>query len=128
MLNTKLKHIALEYQDKKNADIFFIDILGLKNIKNFSVSADLSYDIFGIKKELEAFVYGNESVNFEIFITDKTNNTKSYYHVCIGVDDKKEFIRKCEKNNLKPFFVKKGDRKILFVKDFSNNLYEIKDN
>ena len=49
---TILKHVALQYSDKKQADTFFSKILGLQLKKTFTISKDLSFEIFGIKEEI----------------------------------------------------------------------------
>lgn len=123
--NVTTQHVALQYAEKEKADIFFKEILGLKLIKEFKLQENLSKQIFDVSEEVDVFVYGNESVVFEIFITPHTTDYV-FNHVCIKVPDKKDFVKKCEKNNLKPFFVDKGDKKLLFTKDYFDNLYEVK--
>jgi len=71
-------------------------------------------------------VYSNESSYFEIFYT-KDVKKPSYEHVCIEVDNKEEFVNRCKKFNIDPIFVKKGEKELLFVKDFSGNLFEVTD-
>ena len=123
---TILKHVALQYSDKKQADIFFSKILGLELKKTFNISNDLSYEIFGIKEEILIVVYKNENTCFEIFITDKKTESK-FEHTCIQINNKEEFIERCKKNGIKPLFVKKGEKILLFIKDFAGNLFEIKE-
>jgi hypothetical protein len=124
-MKTIIQHIALQYTNKKQADIFFKKILGLNLIKNFNVSKELAKQIFNISEDVEVFVYGNDSIVFEIFIT-KQKQIHVFNHVCIKIDDKEEFFNKCNKHKLKPYYVKKEDKKLLFLRDHSNNLYEIK--
>jgi len=123
--NVTMQHVALQYAEKEKADIFFKEILGLDFIKDFKLSVELSKQIFDVSEEVDVFVYGNEDVVFEIFITPHTTDYV-FNHVCIKVPDKEDFVKKCEKNNLKPFFVEKGDKKLLFTKDYFDNLYEVK--
>ena len=124
-MKTTIQHIALQYTDKKQADIFFKEILGLSLIKNFNVSEELAKQIFNISEEVEVFVYGNDDSTFEIFIAQK-KQLDVFNHVCIKIDDKEEFFNNCNKYKLKPYYVIKEDKKILFLRDYSNNLYEIK--
>jgi hypothetical protein len=124
-MKTIVQHIALQYKNKKEADIFLKKILGLSSIKNFNVSKELAKQIFNISEEVEVFVYGNESINFEIFIT-KQKQLHFFNHVCIKIEDKKEFFNKCNEYKLKPYYVEKEGKKLLFLRDYSNNLYEIK--
>jgi len=61
-----------------------------------------------------------------VFIS-KSNRTPGYEHICIEVEDKKEFIDRCKKYGIEPLVIKKEGKDLLFVRDFSNNLYEIKE-
>jgi len=123
---TILKHVALQYSDKKQADIFFTKILEMQLQKTFTISKDLTYDIFGIREEILIAVYENENTCFEIFITDKQTDY-SFEHTCIQIDNKEELIKRCKKYGIKPLFVKKGEKTLLFIKDFAGNLFEIKE-
>jgi hypothetical protein len=122
---TTIMHIALNYPDKEKADVFFIEILNLKLQKSFSLNPDLSKQIFNLSEQVDVFVYGDDFTVFEVFITEKKVR-HSFEHVCIKIDDKKEFIEKCKKYRLKIYQVNKDEKKLLFVKDFSGNLYEVK--
>ena len=123
---TILKHVALQYSDKKQADIFFIKVLGLQLQKTFTISEKLTYDIFGIKEEILITVYENENTCFEIFITEKQTNN-NFEHTCIQINNKEEFIKRCLNYGIKPIYVKKGEKTLLFIKDFAGNLFEIKE-
>jgi hypothetical protein len=57
-MKTTIQHIALQYADKKQADIFFKKILGLDLIKNFNISKELAKQIFNKPEEVKVFVYG----------------------------------------------------------------------
>lgn len=123
---TILKHVALQYSDRKQAEIFFIKVLGMQLQKTFTISEELTNEIFGIKEEMLIDVYQNENACFEIFITDKQTDY-SYEHTCIQINNKEEFIDRCKKYGVEPIFVKKGLKTLLFIKDFAGNLFEIKE-
>jgi catechol 2,3-dioxygenase-like lactoylglutathione lyase family enzyme len=123
---TSVLHVALQYSDKKKADIFFTKILELNIIKSFIISEQLSNEIFGLKKEVRVIVYANKKISFEIFITDKKTNYL-YEHICIEIISKDMFIKRCNKYGVKPIYVKKEDRTLLFIRDFEGNLFEIKE-
>jgi len=122
----KTKHIALQYSDRKKAEIFFNKILLIQLNKTFTISKELSNDIFDIKEEVIVDVYSNGDSYFEVFITNiKTNY--NYEHICIEVENEEEFVKRCKKYKIEPKYVKKGNRELLFIRDFSGNLYEIKE-
>jgi len=121
-----LNHIALQCSDSEKAKIFFTEILGLPLEKKFVVSKELSERIFGIVKDVEVEVYSNNRVRFEVFIIQNEEN-HGFEHVCVEIDNKKEFIELCNKYDLKTIIIEKNGKNLLFVKDFSGNLFEIKE-
>jgi len=123
---TKILHSALHYSDRKQAEIFFTKILELKLKKTFTLSKDLSNNIFKINEEVTVDVYSNDEACFEVFIT-KIKIEHGYEHICIEIDDKEEFIKRCRKYKIEPKIVKKGAKTLLFIKDFLGNLFEIKE-
>lgn len=123
---TKILHIALQYKDRKQAEIFFTKVLKLNLIKTFDLSKELSNQIFGKNEDAIVDVYANDYSCFEIFIS-KTLINHNYEHTCIEIKDKEEFINRCKKYGIEPFFVKKDLKKLLFIKDYAGNLYEIKE-
>jgi len=125
-MKTRLNHVALQYSDKSKAKIFFTDILKIPKIRSFSLNNDLSENIFGLKENVDIDVYDNGEVRFEVFYTGKLNKS-SFSHFCIEIENKQDFIEICKKNGLNPFIIKKDQKELLFVKDFSNNLYEVKE-
>jgi catechol 2,3-dioxygenase-like lactoylglutathione lyase family enzyme len=121
-----IKHIALECEDKEKAKIFFTDILGLPLTREFEISSQLSKSIFEIDEACQIISFDDGNTFFEIFIT-KRSHSKNYDHVCIEVDEMKEFISRCKNKGINPIIVSKGEKSLIFIEDFSNNLYEIKE-
>ena len=68
---TILQHVAINYKDKEKADIFFTKILDLKLQKSFSLTSELSKQIFDTLEQVDVFVYGDNFTVFEVFITQK---------------------------------------------------------
>jgi len=118
-------HVALQCNDKEKAEIFFKNILGLTLKKRFTITKELSEAIFGINESVDVEVYGNNETVFEIFIF-QTEVKHGYGHVCIEID-KKEFLYRCKQYGIKPIVINKGEKNLLFVKDFAGNLFEIKE-
>lgn len=120
-----IQHVAVECSDQQSADRFFTTILGIPKIKSTVISKELSAAIFGINKSVPIEIYDNGKTRFEVFI-NKTRREPTYDHICIEVDNKGNFITQCKQQGLEPFFVEKEGKQLLFVRDFSNNLYEVK--
>lgn len=123
---TKFNHIAVQCKNRKNAKIFYSDILGLPLEKTFSLDEDLSREIFGINKKVDVDVYSNGQLKFEIFIVQDVEK-QGYCHSCIEVNSKDEFLSNCKKYNIQTILVDKNGKKLLFAKDSSDNLFEIKE-
>ncbi len=121
-----LRHIGLQYKSKEDAETFFNKILGIPAQRTFTMSRELGKFIFGIEEKVDVVVFGNDNIVFEIFIGDTTKKF-SYEHICLEVPDKEEFISRCKNYGIEPKIVRKGDRDLLFIKDFSGYLYEIKE-
>jgi catechol 2,3-dioxygenase-like lactoylglutathione lyase family enzyme len=120
-----LHHVALHCGNKDKAALFFTQILQIPKVKSFSVSSQISQDIFGVDESVAVDVYDNGRIRFEIFITKK--QTPTYIHTCLEVTDSSALLKRCNKNGLQPIVIKKDGKDLVFIKDFSNNLYEIKE-
>lgn len=121
-----LNHIGLQYQDKLQAETFFGKVLGLPTQKEFTLPAELSQAIFGINESVEVIAYGDDNFKFEIFITGSPK-ASSYEHIGWIVTNKTEFIELCQNNGIDPIIAKKGEKELLFIRDFAGYLYEIKE-
>jgi catechol 2,3-dioxygenase-like lactoylglutathione lyase family enzyme len=117
-------HVAVECCSQHHADRFFSTVLGLQKIKSTLLSKELSVAIFKIEKEVQFDFYDNGKTRFEVFITDG-HREPSFAHTCIEVENKSDFISRCKEHGLDPFFVEKNGKQLLFVRDFSGNLFEV---
>ena len=121
---TVVSHVAVECSDQDSADRFFTGILGIPKVKSSQLSDELSQEIFKRNAGTRFETYDNGTTRFEVFITAGHRNP-TYHHIGIGVDDTHEFITKCQTQGLQPFVVNKNGKSLLFVRDFSDNLFEI---
>ena len=122
-----LHHVGLHSRTKESADLFFSKILQIPLNRTFEVPDELAENIFGIKKTVQVHVYEHQNTRFEVFISEHHTHQPGYNHVCVDVKSKTEFQKRCIEHGLQPFVVMKGEKELLFVKDFSGNLFEIKE-
>ncbi|MBE3122768.1 MAG: VOC family protein [Thermoplasmata archaeon] len=120
-----IQHVAVECSDQQSSDRFFTTTLGIPKIKSTILSKEVSAAIFGINKNVPIEIYDNGKMRVEVFI-NTTRREPTYDHICIEVDNKSDFITQCKQQGLDPFFVEKEGKQLLFVRDYSNNLYEVK--
>ena len=124
----KLKHIAQVSSTEENADRLYQDLLGLKKINEKTIPASLSNAIFNVNAELKIVNYTNDTVHFEIFISDTHHiKTDAIGHVCLEVKNLEVFLERCRQNEIVVIQVPKGDALITFIKDVDGNLFEIKE-
>jgi len=124
--HTTFKHVALTCTDEEKAKIFFTDILGIPLTKTFTVSEKLAGTFFGLEEEVNVDVYDNGEIVFEVFIT-KRSKQMSFEHTCIEINNQQTFIERCRKYGIEPIIVDRNGKIYVFVRDFSDNLFEIKE-
>ena len=114
-----IEHIALEW--------LYETLFQCSFVKSFSLPSDFAYQVFSVKKEVDAFVYKAESGIFEVFITGETTKRASCQHVCISVKSVEEFLSRCKQVGLEPYTVAKNEKTYVFMRDMVGNLFEIKE-
>jgi len=122
-----LEHVALVCGSKENSDKFYEKLLGLTKINSKILPRELSRQIFDLDSELQVINYADDTTRFEIFINSKeSSDVKRIEHVCLEIEDMEAFIKKCHAMEAEILQIQKGDRLLLFIKDFDGNLFEIK--
>jgi catechol 2,3-dioxygenase-like lactoylglutathione lyase family enzyme len=123
-----LNHIAVCCSSEEESDTFYGRLLGLKKVNSRIVPGDFIEKIFGINIELKLINYTNDNIRFEVFVGDGSDlDVNRIGHICLDVDDREGFIKKCEASNLTINKIPKDDSFILFISDYDGNLFEIKE-
>ncbi|MCP4753142.1 MAG: VOC family protein [Proteobacteria bacterium] len=123
-----LKHVALASSSEKNSDRFFRELLGLECMQVKNLPASLSQQIFDQESDYKLIIYGDSSVQFEIFIsTRKEFVDKPVTHICLEMDNRADFLTRCRAAKIEVRQVSKNDSTIVFIKDYDGNLFEIKE-
>jgi len=118
-------HVAFTVKDLSEIKDFYADILGLEVTRKFTLPKEISAKVFGIEKETEVTQVGRKDFAIEIFKSDDCG-CRSYQHVCIAVDNREEVIQKARDNNYPTIIVKRDISDLVFIKDKSDNLFEVK--
>ncbi len=122
-----VQHVAVECVSEHLADLFFSEILGLPKVRSTMLSKELSTAIFRINTEVRFVLYDNGSTRFEVFIADRSREP-TFAHVCLVVNKKENFVSRCMEQGLAPFIVERNGKQLLFVRDFTGNLFEVLEN
>jgi len=122
----RIHHAGLVCRSEANADRFYQDLLGLKRIRSFTVSSDLSSGLFGFNESFQALTYRNDDKMVEIFIVpEMVPSDPHLHHTGLEVDDRKKFVEKCKGMGVQVMEVPKGEKTITMIRDFDGNLFEI---
>ena len=121
-----LKHVALVCGSKENSDKFYEKLLGLAKINSKILPRELSRQIFDLDSELQIINYADANLHFEIFINSKESiDVKRIEHVCLEIEDMETFLRRCRAMEAEILQIPKGDKLLVFIKDFDGNLFEL---
>jgi catechol 2,3-dioxygenase-like lactoylglutathione lyase family enzyme len=119
-------HVGITISDKAEVENFYKNILGFELIKMFTISAFLSEKIFNIEKDIEVALIDNKDFTIELFIS-KIENKQNYEHICIMVENREQIIKKTQEKGYPCIMIEREPFDIVFVKDKSGNLFEIKE-
>ncbi len=120
-----LNHIGITINDISEIKNFYIDVFGLEIKRNFILEASISDKIFNIKKDTEVTLVGKDDFTLELFL-DKVKNEHTFQHICIIFEDRKQVIKKAHNSNYSCTIIKREPFDIVFIKDNSNNIFELK--
>jgi catechol 2,3-dioxygenase-like lactoylglutathione lyase family enzyme len=122
----KLEHIALTISEPKEIKDFYINILGMNEVKTFVLNKILAQKIFGIQKDTNVFYLQKNDLFLEVFITDEKLK-QGFDHICLAVKGRETIVTKAEAQNYECVRIKRDVFDLIFVKDKSENIFEIKE-
>jgi len=122
----KLEHIALTISEPADIKDFYLDILGMKEVKNFVLNKVLTNKIFGINNETSIFLLQKDDISLEIFILPGQSK-HSFEHICFAVRDRETLVENSIKQNYECIRIERDLFDLVFIKDRSGNIFEIKE-
>ena len=122
----KLEHIGLAIKDHSEIKEFYQNILGMNEVKTFSINNDLSWEIFGINYSPRVYLLEKNNVFLEIFISPELYN-QCFRHLCISVENRDLIIKKAKQYNYKVICKKREKSDLVFLRDKAGNIFEIKE-
>ena len=122
----KLEHIAISISDPEEVKNFYQDILGMREVKSFTLQKSLAYDIFGLDEEASVFLLQKNDLFFEVFMRQEANK-QSFNHICLSVNDRETLFRKAKQKDYECIRIERDTYDLIFIKDKSGNIFEIKE-
>lgn len=120
-----LEHIALTITDRKEIEIFYQKILGFSEVRSFILQEDLAREIFGIEKESRVYHLQNDSLLMELFLMPERFE-HFYNHICISIPNREEIVYKADQYAYECIRIRRQNSDMIFIKDRSGNIFEIK--
>ncbi|MBN2845710.1 MAG: VOC family protein [Deltaproteobacteria bacterium] len=122
-----LEHIGITVNEESDIDAFYKDILGLKEERIFELYEDVSEKLFGIGDRVSVTLLSGEDFFMEVFLTERKQATV-YNHICISIVNRNDIIAKAKSMGFPVTEIERESRdNIVFIRDHSGNIFEIKD-
>ena len=121
----KLNHIAITVYDFSEIEGFYKNLLGMRDVRDFEITKDKVVRIFGIEHKITAYQLQKDNLVFEVFVFPEKMD-KGFDHICISVPDREGLVRKAINTNYKVTRIGREHFDLIFVKDKSGNIFEIK--
>ena len=122
----KFEHVALTINDPLEVDRFYEEILGLRKEREFNLEANLAGTIFGIHQRTSVYQLRNEGLMMELFLTPSSTET-GFRHICLSFENREEILRKVQEKGYECIRQERTHSDLVFIKDNSGNLFEIKE-
>jgi len=122
----KLEHIAIAVSNPSEIKDFYKGLLGMEEVRSFILNERLSQKIFGISKETPVTLLQKDDLVLEVFILDEPLK-KGYNHICFAVDDREELVKMALMNNYELTRIERDLSDLIFIKDHSGNIFEVKE-
>jgi len=127
----KFLHVGLVRSSEAASDRFFQDVLGLARTRTKTVPPELCATLFGREREHQLLYYGNEHLQFEVFVSDRADFGETHLgHVCLEVGDAAEtaaLLARCAAAGIEVRKAVRAESSVIFIADEDGNLFEIKE-
>ncbi len=122
----KLEHVAIKVNSSDEIINFYQNMLGMEQVRNFVLDKSLSAKIFGVNENLTVYLMQRDDLVLEIFIL-KQNQQQLINHLCISIDNREEVIKKIHERDFETIIIEREQSDLVFIKDKSGNIFEIKE-
>ena len=123
-MNNTILHIGLQVSEADLID-FYVEVMGGKIENSFLLSFVDAALIFGLEEDINAYFIRAEELVFELFVRNDVL-IPSCSHVCFFSENAHEIAARALEKGYPLYVRKKYEKETYFIKDSSNNLFEIK--
>jgi len=121
----KLTHIGLNVQSKEELVDFYQNILDFHLDYQFNLDSVLTNKIFGIREQIEIFLYTDENMKLELFVCPEPLKL-GFSHICVEVTDRDMIVHKGKIAGYPVIRIERNNKPdMLFIRDKSGNVFEL---
>lgn len=121
-----IEHIAITVENHDEIIHFYRDFLGMKQVRDFILDKNMAQKIFGINNHIPVFLMKKGELVFEIFINKKNPNLV-INHICFSVNNRGDLIKNAQGKGYQTIIIEREQYDLVFIKDKSGNIFEIKE-
>ena len=122
----KLEHLGITIDNVNEVTNFYENIFKMNKVRSFELNSNLAEKIFNISQSVEVYLMQNGYITIELFI-HKEMKKPSFDHFCLSFDDRQNVVKQAMKNGYKVIIKKRKNSDLIFIKDNTGNIFEIKE-
>ncbi|MFX1236727.1 MAG: acetylornithine/succinylornithine family transaminase [Promethearchaeota archaeon] len=130
MNQLEIEHAAIVSNSEEESDLFFVDLLGCKKTRSFTIAKEMMEKFFQVSIEQDVVRYEKGNASFEVFISNKDKKIQEpFTHTCLLIHNRDGLLQKAKKMGFTTIKVHRADSDLyyFFLKDHHGNIFEIKD-
>jgi catechol 2,3-dioxygenase-like lactoylglutathione lyase family enzyme len=121
----KLEHIAIAVTNKSEIEDFYLKILKMEQIRYFELDRQLASGIFGFTQSVPVYLLRKGDLTLEVFVAEDIFK-KGFHHICFSVENREALLNLAKHHNYSTLLIEKEHHNIMFIKDNSGNIFELK--
>jgi catechol 2,3-dioxygenase-like lactoylglutathione lyase family enzyme len=122
----KVEHIALNIIDPNEIIDFYQNVLGMVEIRNYTLDKNLANLFFHIDRETSVYLMQKDYLFLELFVNRKSYN-HGFNHICLEIKNRETIVSTAVENSYKCIRRKRDYFDQIFIRDNSGNIFEIKE-
>lgn len=120
-----LNHVAISINSIEEINDFYVNILEMQLMRQFDLNKNLAFNIFGLNTDIPVYLFNKGNLTLEIFVINQVSRNK-VDHICFSVQDREKLYKKAQKKAYECIRIKRNSSDLIFIKDKSGNIFEIK--
>lgn len=125
-MNIDFHHLGLNVAVEADIQEFYQDILGLDIQREFILEKAMADKIFHRNRDVRIVAGTIGDMYIELF-SDADMNKPVWEHICFAVADRAALIEKCRAKDYQVTIVRRESSELVFIRDRSGNIIEIKE-